>query len=166
MEYFNIKTKEIRFFKDNDFKLLDDKELWLDYSVIKNKIVLLTINGYKIFPKDELGFNKNKVLPLLEIYKPATIDSALKIAKYYKVCPYCLGRLEYSNNIIIDCRGNFHNIKKMQTDLYYDISCCGNSYLIAVDKTLSNRARAKYIEETLFNSDMLIVVVYKIEHKT
>lgn len=163
MEYFNIKTKEIRFFKDSDFKLLDDKELWLDYSIIKNKIVLLTINGYKIFPKDELGLNRAAIMKFIEFSQPATIDSAEKIARYYKVCPYCSKPLEVNSaNVIIDCRSNFSNIKKMQVDLYTEVSCCLKTYSIPFNKTLSNKAKAEFIKENLERNAM-VIILYKRE---
>lgn len=164
MEYFNLKTKEIRHFKEHEYDAIFDKELWIDSSIIKNKIVLLTINDYKIFPKDELGLNRDNVLKLLNISEPATIDTAYKIAKYYKVCPYCLKSLEISDNLIIDCRGKFSNIKKMQVDVYSEVSCCSTVFYIPFDKVLGNNAKAEFIKGKMQNN-AIPCVLYRIGSK-
>ncbi len=108
MKYYNVKTKEIREFTQEELESENHHNQWIEHDIILNKIVIVSINDYKVFPKDELGLNKRKILPLLKYFKPVNKESAFKIAKYYKICPYCLAKLEDENNIlIIDCRENF-----------------------------------------------------------
>lgn len=150
MKYYNLKTKEIREFTEEELEVENHHNQWIEYDVVLNKIVIASINDYRIFPKDELGLNKRKILPLLEYFKPVSKESALKIGKYYKICPYCLGKLENKNNVLIlDCREDFSNIKKMQLDVYNEVSCCNNTYLIPFSKTKSTGARADFIRNEL-----------------
>lgn len=164
MKYYNLKTKEIReFTKKEELEAENHNNQWIDYDTILNKIVIVSVNDYKIFPKDELGLNKRKILPLLEYFKPVSKESAFKIAKYYKVCPYCLGSLEDKNSILIlDCREDFSNIKKMQLDVYNEVSCCNNTYLIPFPKTKSTKARADFIRDEL-EQGKTVVLNYSIK---
>ncbi|XZL62946.1 hypothetical protein ACSXBG_17085 (plasmid) [Clostridium perfringens] len=163
MKYYNVKTKEIREFTQEELESENHHNQWIEHDIILNKIVVASINDYRIFPKDELGLNKRKILPLLEYFKPVSKESAFKIAKYYKVCPYCLGSLEDKNNILIlDCREDFSNIKKMQLDVYNEVSCCNNTYLIPFSKTKSTKLRADFIKNEL-EQGKTVVLKYSIK---
>lgn len=163
MKYYNIKTREIREFTPYELDIENYHNQWIQYDIALNKIVIVSINGYKVFPKDELGINRNNIITLLEYYKPIDHNSAFKIAKYYKICAYCLSKLENKNNILIlDCRENFSNIKKMQMDVYNEVSCCNNTYLIPFAKTKSNKEKANFIECEL-EQDKNFLVSYKIK---
>lgn len=163
MKYYNVKTKEIRGFTQEELESENHHNQWIEHDIILNKIVIASINDYRIFPKDELGLNKRKILPLLEYFRPVSKESAFKIAKYYKVCPYCLGRLEDKNNILIlDCREDFSNIKKMQLDVYNEVSCCNNTYLIPFSKTKSTKLRADFIKNEL-EQGKTVVLKYSIK---
>lgn len=158
MKYYNVKTKEIREFTKEELESENHHNQWIEHDIILNKIVIVSINDYKVFPKDELGLNKRKILPLLKYFKPVNKESAFKIAKYYKICPYCLAKLEDENNIlIIDCRENFSNIKKMQLDVYNEVFCCNNTYLIPFPKTKSTKARADFIRDELEQGKTVIL---------
>lgn len=158
MKYYNLKTKEIREFTEEELQTENHHNQWIEYGIVLNKIVIVSINDYKIFPKDELGLNKRKILPLLEYFKPINKESAFKIAKYYKICPYCLTKLNNENSILIlDCRENFSNIKKMQLDIYNEVSCCNNTYLIPFFKTKSTGARADFIRNELEQGKTVIL---------
>ena len=158
MKYYNVKTKEIREFTQEKLESENHHNQWIEHDIILNKIVIVSINDYKVFPKDELGLNKRKILPLLKYFKPVNKESAFKIAKYYKICPYCLAKLEDENNIlIIDCRENFSNIKKMQLDVYNEVFCCNNTYLIPFPKTKSTKARADFIRDELEQGKTVIL---------
>ena len=158
MKYYNVKTKEIREFTQEELESENHHNQWIEHDIILNKIVIVSINDYKVFPKDELGLNKRKILPLLKYFKPVNKESAFKIAKYYKICPYCLAKLEDENNIlIIDCRENFSNIKKMQLDVYNEVFCCDNTYLIPFPKTKSTKARADFIRDELEQGKTVIL---------
>lgn len=163
MKYYNLKTKEIREFIKEELEIENHHNQWIEYDVILNKIVITSINDCKIFPKDELGLNAKKIIPLLKYFKPVNKESALKIAKYYKICPYCLGSLEDKNNILIlDCREDFSNIKKMQLDVYNEVSCCNNTYLIPFSKTKSTKLRADFIKNEL-KQGKTVVLKYSIK---
>lgn len=163
MKYYNLKTKEIREFTKEELEIENHHNQWIEYDVILNKIVITSINDCKIFPKDELGLNAKKIIPLLKYFKPVNKESALKIAKYYKICPYCLGSLEDKNNILIlDCREDFSNIKKMQLDVYNEVSCCNNTYLIPFSKTKSTKLRADFIKNEL-EQGKTVVLKYSIK---
>lgn len=158
MKYYNVKTKEIREFTQEELESENHHNQWIEHDIILNKIVIVSINDYKVFPKDELGLNKRKILPLLKYFKPVNKESAFKIAKYYKICPYCLAKLEDENNIlIIDCRENFSNIKKMQLDVYNEVFCRNNTYLIPFPKTKSTKARADFIRDELEQGKTVIL---------
>ena len=158
MKYYYVKTKEIREFTQEELESENHHNQWIEHDIILNKIVIVSINDYKVFPKDELGLNKRKILPLLKYFKPVNKESAFKIAKYYKICPYCLAKLEDENNIlIIDCRENFSNIKKMQLDVYNEVFCCNNTYLIPFPKTKSTKARADFIRDELEQGKTVIL---------
>ena len=158
MKYFNLITKEIKEMTDMEFELANYNEQWIKYDIVLNKIVVTSINDYRVFPKDELGINKAKILPLLQYFKPVNKESGLKIARYYKVCPYCLSKLDNKNGVIIlDCRENFCNIKKMQLDVYNEVSCCNNTYIIPFSKTQSTKARADYIRNKLEQKELVIL---------
>ena len=158
MKYYNLKTKEIREFTEEELQTENHHNQWIEYGIVLNKIVIVSINDYKIFPKDELGLNKRKILPLLEYFKPINKESAFKIAKYYKICPYCLTKLNNENSILIlYCRENFSNIKKMQLDIYNEVSCCNNTYLIPFSKTKSTGARADFIRNELEQGKTVIL---------
>ena len=163
MKYYNLKTKEIREFTKEELEIENHHNQWIEYDVILNKIVITSINDCKIFPKDELGLNAKKIIPLLKYFKPVNKESAFKIAKYYKICPYCLAKLEDENNIlIIDCREDFSNIKKMQLDVYNEVSCCNNTYLIPFSKTKSTKLRADFIKNEL-EQGKTVVLKYSIK---
>lgn len=163
MKYYNIKTREIREFTQEELEIENNNNKWIEYDIILNKIVIVSMNNYKVFPKDELGLNAKKIIPLLEYFKPVSKESALKIGKYYKICPYCLGKLENKNNVLIlDCREDFSNIKKMQLNIYNEVFCCNNTYLIPFAKTKSNKEKANFIECEL-EQDKNFLVSYKIK---
>ncbi|MBP3915924.1 hypothetical protein [Clostridium sp.] len=165
MKYFNLVTKEVRKFDNKEvFEFENRSGHWIENDIVKNNIVISSANNYKIFNgKDELGFNKRKIVKLLELYSPVTKDIAKKIAKFYKVCPYCQSTLDEEKTVLVlDCRENFANIKKMQVDVYNEVSCCGCTYKIPFPKTYSNRAKADYIREKI-ESDALIIVDFNIK---
>ena len=149
MEYFNLITKEVKDMTEMEFELVNHNGQWIEHDIILNKIVIVSISNFKIFPKDELGLNKEKILPLLEYFKPASKESAIKIAKYYKVCPYCSKELDNNNLLILDCKESFLNVSKMQFDAYSEISCCGNTYLVPFRKTLGTKHKAEFLKEQL-----------------
>lgn len=158
MKYYNVKTREIKEFTEEELEIENHNNKWIQYDIALNKIVIASINGYKVFPKDELGINRNNIITLLEYYKPIDHNSAFKIAKYYKVCPYCVGKLEDKNNVLIlDCREDFSNIKKMQIDIYSEVSCCNNTYLIPFPKTKSTLARADFLKNELEQGKTVIL---------
>lgn len=158
MKYYNVKTREIREFTPEELSIENHHNQWVSYDTILNKIVIVSINDYRIFPKDELGLNKRKILPLLEYYTPVDQNSSLKIAKYYKICPYCLETLEYNNSsLILDCREDFTNIKKMQIDIYKEVFCCNNTYIIPFAKTKSTLARADFLRNELEQGKTVIL---------
>lgn len=157
MKYFNLTSKEIRDFKDKEeLEFENNSGNWIENDIVLNKIVLASINNYRIFPRDELGLNKQKILPLLEYFKPVNKESAFKIAKYYKVCPYCTKELNNNNFLILDCKESFLNITKMQFDVYSEINCCGNEYLVPLKKTLGTKHKAEFLKEQLLAGSTIL----------
>lgn len=158
MKYYNLKTKEIREFTKEELEIENSNNKWIEHDIILNKIVIVSMNNYKVFPKDELGINRNNIITLLKYYKPIDYNSAFKIAKYYKICAYCLSKLENKNNILIlDCRENFSNIKKMQIDIYKEVFCCNNTYLVPFAKTKSTLARADFFKNELEQGKTIVL---------
>lgn len=162
MKYLNLINKEVRYFDIEELEEANKHGQWINYDIVENKIVLVSINDYKVFPKDELGVNRSKIIPLLQYFKPINKESALKIGKYYRVCPYCSEELVIKDILILDCREQFSNIKKMQLDVYNEVSCCSNTYSIPFPKTKSNIERANYIKSML-DSNATVFINYLIK---
>lgn len=160
MKYFNLTSKEIRDFKDKEeLEFENNSGNWIENKTVQDKIVLASVNDYRIFSgRDELGFNKKKIAPLLTHFKPVTKEIAKKIGKYYCICGYCSSNLESNKITIIDCREDFSNIKKMQTDVYWESYCCNTTYTIPFPKIKSNREKAEYIKDRLKSNDNLIIL--------
>lgn len=161
MEVFNLKKCLYEDVSDDEYEF--NSNIYILKNKAKNNIIMVSANDYKCFPKDELGFNKNKVVGLLKYFKPASKEHANMIANYYKVCPYCLRKIniiDEDNSLIIDIKSDFNNIKNMTFDIYNSVVCCGNEYRIGFSKLSSTEEKANYFKKKL-EDDTLVVVEYK-----
>ena len=161
MEVFNLKKCSYEDVSYDEYEFNSD--IYILKNKAKNNIIMVSANDYRCFPKDELGFNKQKVISLLQYFKPATKAHANMIANYYKVCPFCKREIDIineNNSLIIDVKSDFNNIKKMTFDIYNSVVCCSNEYRISFSKLSSTKEKVDYFEKKL-KDDVLVVVEYK-----
>ena len=161
MEVFNLKKCSYEDVSYDEYEFNSD--IYILKNKAKNNIIMVSANDYRCFPKDELGFNKNKVISLLKYFKPATREHANMIANYYKVCPYCAREIDIineHNSLIIDVKSDFNNIKNMTFDIYNSVVCCSHEYRISFSKLSSTEEKADYFDKKL-EDGVLVVVEYK-----
>lgn len=161
MEVFNLKKCQYENISDIEYE--SNETIYIDKDKAKNNIILVSLNKYKCFPKDELGLNKKNVVSLLQYFKAATSEHANMIANYYQICPCCLREIDVKDedcSLIIDVKSDFNNIANMTFDIYSNVVCCTHEYRIAFSKLSSTEEKTEHFKKKL-EDGITVVVEYK-----
>ncbi|VYU68077.1 hypothetical protein [Clostridium butyricum] len=171
MRYVNLLTKEVNNWCESDVKQFDTgANVLLDD--LDNKIVLVSLNNYKLFnSSDVLGFEKNNLRHYLNSgYKAWGDLSKNTISRLYNLCD-CGAELpqpiDKERMIILDCDKDFNAVGNMKFNIVQSCVCgeCGDILEISTKPTKPTSERAALLRECMqLGNDVIIRASYRVDN--